>query len=209
MLFPLVKDAIIAALIAGQGAEFVTTEFQKQGKGAKEIKDKSRIATVFYAGGQFGKAMRSTGPTNHETTFKIELTVAQEAEVDLAVLNSPTATPAQKVTALNGLENAAKLADDSIDELFEKVYEILMDGLNYDFGLNKGIISDRMVNNFGKDEPVPRGDLVVLTGSAILTLNIAEQVPGNNIDTSAFDKAIQTGILQPDEPLLGAVETSG
>jgi len=124
-------------------------------------------------------------------TFRIELVASKAATVDVATLESSTSTAAQKATALAALQNAASLADDSLDDLFSVAYNVLMD--NSDLDLGPGIVvSSRWVGGFRKDAPHPRGDLVTMVGSADFTCSYFEELSGDealNVD--------EFGIIQP------------
>lgn len=138
-----------------------------------------RTIQVFYSSGDFPKsAGRQTGPAQHNMTFSIGLTVSAPAKVDLSVINNPSSTPAQISAALLALQEGAAVADNLFDELAEIVYQILMDGNNFDLGLPVGSVSKRWVENMRKDTPAPEGALVVLTGVVQYSCNAAEDILG-------------------------------
>lgn len=179
MTFQTLKFSIINILgLVAAANGFQVIGFQRQGKGAIEVEDDSRFVQVFYSSGQFTAGRRVRGPVQHDVTFKLEFTVSKAARCNLSVLSDPGAQPSDKSTALGALIEASDLADVSLDELFRNVYQIIMDGRNYDLGLTKGDVANRWISDFQKDEPAPNGELVVLTGSANLTCRVIEEVPG-------------------------------
>lgn len=180
MNFRIIKDSIINILGTAETGRFQTTGFQRQTKSAEEVIDNNRRVTVYYSSGSFPKnAGRNTGPVQHDITYRIELTVSKSARGNLAIINNPSSTPAQIAAAIDAVQEASQLADESIDELWEIIYQILMDARNIDMGLTVGTVANRWLDSFQKDEPRPKGELVVLTGSANLTLRTAEQVTGD------------------------------
>ncbi|KPK96010.1 hypothetical protein AMJ80_02395 [bacterium SM23_31] len=180
MNFRLIHDSIINILGLAEAGRFQTIGFQRQTKAVEEAVDNSRMVTVFYSAGNFPKTSAGlTGPVQHDITFRVELLVAKPATADIATINNPASTPAQKLAALAALQEAAQRADGSMDELIEIVYQILMDARNVDMGLPVGTVASRWIPSFQKDEPRPKGDLVQLTAAATLTLRTAEQIAGD------------------------------
>lgn len=180
MNFRTVNQAIIDTLGAAAAGRFQVVGYQRQVKSAQEVKDNSRMVQSFYAAGDFPKsAGRQTGPVQHNMTFSIGLTVSAPARVNLAAINDPNATAGQIATALAALQEGADAADILFDELAEIVYQILMDGRNFDLGLSKGTLSKRWINSIRKNQPAPEGALVVLTGTIEYSCNTVEDIPGD------------------------------
>ena len=184
MIFETVKSSIVSILGTDGSGLFQTVGFQRQSVAAEQVLDELRQVQVYYSRGDMPKrAGRNTGPVHHDATYRIEMTVSKAAVGDLSTLDNPSATPAQLATALSNFTEATAEADSSLDELIGFVYQILMDGENYDMGVTKGTVSNRWVTNIQKDTPQPRGSLVVLTGAMDLNLRIAEPVTGLDAST--------------------------
>jgi len=179
MNFRVVNKAITCLLGKSAAGRFRVVGFQGQGQDASEIRNNKRLAQSYFSSGQFPKSSgRFTGATQHEMTFTIGLSVTSSAKANLNAINNVNATPSQIASALGQLQEGAAEADILMDELFEMVYQILMDGRNVDLGLPVGTISSRWINQLQKDEPQPQGDLVVLTGSVQYTCQTVEAVTG-------------------------------
>jgi len=178
MEFQIVKDSIINNVLGpAQGGQFQTIGFQRQVKSANETLDNLRTAQVFYIGGTFPKsAGRQSGPVQHDAQFRVELVVSKGTAIDLDVINDPMASNFDRATALSELQEASDAADDSLDDLFSLVWNILMAGPNIDMGLPAGTVSSRWIDAYKKDMPVPRGEFVILTGSMTLTMRMAEEI---------------------------------
>lgn len=182
MNFRLVKAALVNLLGAHAGGHFRVIGYQKEGTGAAEVTDLLRTVQVFYSEGKFPKSGgRVTGPTKHDMTFMIVLTVGSATKIDLSVLDNPASTPAEKAQALTDRQTNFKLIDDSWDELADLVYQILMDN-RYKFldlsGPDDPRIGSRWVTEAEKRDPEPRGGFALMTGSMDYTCNVDEPLTG-------------------------------
>lgn len=180
MNFRTVTDALITLLGDSAADRFTVVGHPRQVTDASEIRASKRRVMVFYGGGDFPKsAGRQTGATQHMLSYNIDLQVAEAAQANLNVITDPNSTAAQITAALAASQEASYLADRSFDELADIVYQILMDGRNFDLGLNKGVISSRWVGSIRKDDAQPFGSLVVLTGRLTYTCQTSEEVVGD------------------------------
>lgn len=180
MQFRLNRDAIESILVAAEAGRYQTVGFQRQNVSADEILDNLRKITVYYSSGLFPKSSGSlVGPTQHDQTFNIDFMASKAAEGDLDVLQNPASTPSQIATALSQFAEASKLVNESIDELIDIAYQVLMDARNIDFGLAPGTIANRWINNIQKNDPLPQGEYVILTASMQLTCRSVEVVTGD------------------------------
>lgn len=181
MNFRTIKDSLINNVLGpAEAGRFQTIGFQRQSKSAEEVKGNLRTAQVYYSSGDFPKSSgRNSGTAQHDVAYRVDLTVSEPAKGDIAVLNNPGATAVQKAAALLAFQEGSQLVDDSLDELIDVVYQILMDARNIDMGLDKGIVASRWISGVQKDQPIPQGDLVVLTGSMRLTLKTPEVIVGD------------------------------
>lgn len=190
MQFQTVRDAIEATLNTDAAARYQVVGYQVRGTSAEE-RTVPTVA-VFYGSGDFPQSGGSIADANkHEATFRLEFTATAASEGDLATLQNPAATELQLATALATFQNAAREADRIFDQLFSDVYGVIMDARNELFGLAVGAVSSRWVGQINKDNPVPKGQVVMLTGSAQLTC-IMEEVALGEIGTVAneFDTVV-------------------
>jgi len=199
MLFRDVKTSLIDKILGpAEAGKFRTVGYQRQSKSALESINNDRSVQVYYIRGEFSKAGgRQTGPTQHDMSFKIDFTVSSPAKGDLSVINDSGSTASQVATAIQKFQVASAIADESLDELFDIVYQILMDARNADMGLSEGLIANRWIGELQKDDPVSRGELVTLTGSATLTMRGAEQVLGA---TGSEGAIIETTVPINEDP---------
>jgi hypothetical protein len=179
MNFQIVRDALITLLGSEAAGRYRTIGYQKRAQSADEVKDLNKSVQVFYRDGDFPKSGGSTdGPTKHDMLFRLELTVSKAAIGPLSVLDNPASTAPELAAAIAGFQDASYLADQSLDQMWDDIYQVLMDARNIDLGMNM-YLGSRWVDSFRKDPPIERGELVVLTGNAQLTCTIDEQVGGD------------------------------
>lgn len=180
MRFRTVSAALVDLLGASAAGRFTVVGYQRQLADASQLRGNNRRVQCYYTSGEFPKSSgRQTGTTQHVLTYNIDLSVSAAAKANLAVINSPNSTPSQIATALAAAQEAAYLADASFDELVDHVYQILMDGRNFDLGLPVGTISKRWVDSVRKDDVEEHGSLVVLTGRLQYTCQTAEDITGD------------------------------
>lgn len=187
MQFRVVKAAVKDVLNTDAAGRYQVVGFQRQGSGSEERK--LPTVTVFYREGDFDKANGSiAGPNQHDVELSVQLMVVTSSKGDLSGLQSAT-TPAELAAALASFSDASETADEALDELADNIYQVLMDPSNEFFGLARGAVSSRWVGNIRKDQPMPRGQSVILTGSVRLTCRVEEQLlsatgtPGTEFDT--------------------------
>lgn len=179
MNFRVISEALTSVLGAAAGGRFAVMGYRRQGSDAAEFRGTGRRVQAYYASGDFPKSSgRLTGDTQHMLTYHVDLSVSAAATMDLDAINNPNATPSQIAAIMAAGLDANFRADQSFDDLLELVYQILMDGRNFDLGLPTGTVSSRWVGSIQKDDPQPRGALVMLTGRLQYTCQTAEVITG-------------------------------
>jgi hypothetical protein len=179
MNFELIRDSLKQLLVDAAAGRFRVIGHQLQGQDAGAMEGSDRSVQVYFFRSEFPKGKGSTtGPVMNEITFNLELSVSAAAEGDLAPILDPGSTALELKAAIESFKEATELANTSLDELARIVYQIVMDARNIDLG-HASVVADRWVLNIQKDEPIPRGELVVLTGIMSLTCAIDEQLAGD------------------------------
>lgn len=208
MTFRTLKANLEEILVAAAAGRYQVVGYEIQGTGAGEVLGSNRRVQIFYESGDFplGKAGRQ-GPTQHEITFRIGLTLSATSKGDLATIDSGAATPAQKAAALAAFQDAAGEADTAMDEFLDIIYQILMDKNNEDIGTAGPpfIVSSRWVSGMIKDIPLSQGEFVVLTGSLSYTCQAIETivgVAGTPVGTEPFNQT--TDLVGDDIEKTGA-----
>ena len=191
MFFRQVAQSLTTILGSAESGRYQTVGFQRQSKSAEEMDGVKRFVQVYYQSSSYPKeGGRLNGPTQNDMTIQVLLTVSEQATADLSVLEGPESSPAAVASALSASQEASYNANESMDELAEIVYQILMDADNLELGLSIGEVSNRWVESFNKDEPLSKGQYVVITGSYTLTCRVAEEITGDNSaaeETKIFD----------------------
>ena len=197
MEFRTVKIAIQEILGDAANGRFRVVGYQKQSKNAGTISGNNRLVQVYYTEGQFPKNnSRQFGSKTHEITIDIDISCSAHAQGDISVLESETSTSEQKATALLAIKTAAELADNSVDEVIEYVYQILMDTRNIDAGLPVGTVTNRWIDRIQKDTVLESGALVVKTANMKYTCRLQEDVSGdigNEPETVIINSDITSG----------------
>ena len=181
MNFRLIKNNLVNKILGpAANSRYRVVGFQEQSKNAAEVLDCLLEVKVYYSSSDFSRSGgRASGPVQNDVIYRVELTVSKGAEVDLSVINNPGATASALAIAIAEFGTASELADNSIDELFEIVYQILMDARNIDIGFDKGVVANRWVSRMQKNEPVPMGEYLILTGSIDFQLRTVEELLGD------------------------------
>jgi hypothetical protein len=193
MKFQLVLDALVNKVLGPAEKNcFRTIGYQDQKRAAEEVLDNLRTVQVFYDGGNFPKSGGAqTGPQSHDVIIAIELTVARAIRGDLQTIESGTVP--QKIRALAAMKSASKLAEDSVNDLIDIVYNILMDGRNIDLQLPEGVVSNRWIQTIEKKSISDQGEYVVLSATMNMSLRVSEEPSGDKgvpITTDAFDNTV-------------------
>lgn len=209
MMFREVKKSIVDLLGDNADGRFRVIGYKKQNKSAGAVVDNKRLVQVYYADGQFSKsAGRMRGPKSHDINLDIDITASAKAKGDISALLSDTATETQKALALSEIRTAAELADESVDETIDAVWNILMDARNTDAGLDRGEVSNRWIERIQKDTTVENGDLVVKTANLRYSCRVQEDPAGdigNEPDTVIYDASIRTAsaaAIETEAPVL-------
>jgi hypothetical protein len=179
MEFQVVKQKLVEVLGAGSNGLFKVIGYQKQGYAGESLKGVNNTVQVFYDAGNFPQTSAPYSlEIKHNLTFRLELMVAAPSTGDIDILNNPDSTDQERAGAITGIQNAAGVADEKLDNLFARVYQILMKAQNIDLSLPKYSISSRWIPSFRKDKPSERGDLVILTGLIEYICSVKENVEG-------------------------------
>ena len=198
MNFRTIKAAIVQIFGDAEASRYQTIGFQRQSKNAAEVLGSNRFIQVFYSSGDFPESGGSrSGTKNHETTYRIELTASASSKIDLSIL--ATGTESQKSAAIAAHLEASEEVDNSIDELIDIAYQVIMDNNNLDLGLSIGTISNRWISNIQKDTPPNQGEYVIMTASMSLTLRTTEEVTGDTGTTPATVEMDTTIKYQEDQ----------
>jgi hypothetical protein len=206
MNFRVVNQAILDTLGLSAAGRFTVVGYRRQGKDSEEIRGNKRMVQSFFSSGSFPKSSgRLVGPTQHQMTFNLSMSVSAPARADMNAINTPGATPQAISAALAAMTEAASEADNLLDELAELVYQILMDGRNLDIGLPVGTVSNRWVDSINKNDPLPQGSLVVLTGVMQFTCQTVEH-PAGDVGTVANN--ITTTVDMPGDTIQSTAVTA-
>ena len=221
MTFISIKKGIVSTLLANATAgQYQVLGYQKNHHDAEKISEYNRVVTVYFNAGTFAPGSRpQAGVAQHDMTFEIRLLVAANAPVDLSVIDDPNATPGEIATASAAYRDAGQHADDLMDDFWSRIWNILADPVNKNFGLADGIIAQVPgafpLGDFQKSDMGREGAQAILAGTAVLKLRCTETpagetgVPLVGIESHvAISTDIENETIDPDQPALN-VDTEG
>lgn len=199
------KTALVTLLGEQANGRFRVIGYQRQSKGADELTHFNRLVQVYYTDGDFPKSKgRRTGSKTHDASFDIDMSASAPAQCDTNILDDPNSTPQQKAATLLAVREAAEMADISLDETIDAVWNILNDARNQGLGLPIGDIASRWTPKIQKDTTLERGDLVVRTGKIQYTCTLQETCLGD-IGVIPATSIIDTEIPVNDTPGAGVI----
>lgn len=175
--------------------------------GADYLKGSYRLVEVYNTEGTFPRNRSGFGGSvMHEVTTAIDLTVSAQAQLDLSVIDDPSASAAAVAAALTASQKAIGVADTAMDEFIDTVYQLLMDNRNRTMGLATGTIADRWVATWRKSKPMTRGSMAVCNATMDLTYSANEDILGTTPVAATAGEALRGTIettTNEDDPLLG------
>jgi len=184
MKFRLIKAALEEILADNAAGRYRVIGHQERMVDAEANLDMSRSIQIFYQRGEFFNSQNMVGPYDHKMFFRVEMNVAKAAEGDIASIDSAT-DPSQIMAAIGTFQNASRLADDSWDELFEHVFQIIMSPIYLDFKLEPTdenptgfLVSSRKISEIKKESPLSWGEFVLVSGGFDIECRITEDVVG-------------------------------
>jgi len=185
MRFREVKEALITlignAADAGDGDRYRTLGYQSQAEAASQNLNSDRSVQVIYQRGELPKSGGYVaGPFLHNMTFSVQMVVSKATKGDVATLEASESTALQRASALAGFQKAAALADDSLDELIDIVFQVIQRADNIDLGDSEPVAS-RWLSDIQKNEIAEHGELVIATASMTLTASVSEDVLGASV----------------------------
>lgn len=188
---PIVREALLTLLASEAAGRYTVSGYQKQSQGAEAVSDDLRMVTAYYKTGQFPKGSSgwSQGPHRHEMTFAVELLLSASANMDLSIIENEAASAVARQAALSASIEAGKKADELWDELAGIIWDILMDPRNQDLGVG---VQERWVSGMQKDNVVPHGEFVVLSGTIDYTCRATEIPSGETgVAVASIDASLK------------------
>lgn len=191
MLFRTVKARLVTILGNAASGNYRVYGYQSQSTDALTTIGDNRKVAVHYRSGSFPRSAASQrGPVRHEMEFQIELLVSAQASGNVSALEDPDSSDAQRAAAIAAFIPAAKAADESMDELIDAVYQVLMDNeaIYLDDGVSGDLkVANRWISRVQKDDPLPSGGLAVLTANLTYNVVAMETITGAAaLDDMAF-----------------------
>lgn len=183
-----------------------------QSKNAVAIDQKGkRMVQVYLSGFQIPSNERSGLNTETELmcTATVRLTVVEKSQLDLSVFSDPSATDQDRANAFAAGYDAEKVADDAMDDLAGRLFDLIMGGEGEWFGneTNEYQIADRWGDDFTKESLPREGSYIVMNGY----FNVRFRVPEIPLGATPVVGNIISGVVDiqnnDGDPL--EIETTG
>jgi hypothetical protein len=194
MRFQTVRDSLIQLLGDLSFGNFRVLGYPEHRQDSRALSGLDRVVQVFYSGGEFPLSEGSSfGYSCHHVEFALNLMVSGYAECDLSVIENSNSTPSEIRDAIADSMITGQKVDESLDDLINLVYQIIMGADHSDLGDNDPVGS-RWVNKIKKDPPVSHGDMVVATAVMTLTCKLEESLTGLDVtECESISMELDTG----------------
>lgn len=157
---------------------FKVVGYQNQMKSAEEI-SALPLVQFFSWNAQTPKELGSLqGPLYDEMTYVVWITVAASATADLHVLRDLNATDEDRALALLRGSPSGMRSNKLLNKIIAAVRNIIMDARNREFDMPKGIVSNRWVSGWTKNDALLDGQFLTLTASMQINCRIKEDITG-------------------------------
>lgn len=176
MSFIDVQNNIVSFLGTQAGSSFTVIGYTPDSKGADKI-NTSKQLTIVYRHGDNPKSSNSiSNDIDHHCRFRVVLTVASNAKLDLSVIDNPNSSPAQIAAAIANRQTADYLVNKAWDAFYLTVFGIIMKPENRFLGNQDFHIADRWIPSVDKGDAEFNGSTAVLTGMFYLELRCIEDL---------------------------------
>ena len=170
------KDAIVTLLGNNAAGRFVVIGYKTQAQSSEETRDDYRSVQVFLFYGGFPKNKRN-GPYSHDLKIRVDITASKASKADLSVLEDAESSEAEKITAINEMQNSSDLVENSSLECLGFVFDILADSQQNDFGFGD-TVSNKKIIDWTNHGPVKYGKFTTNTISLNISVSVEEPVIG-------------------------------
>lgn len=179
MRFQNIKTALIQLLGDNAADLYNVIGYRGQSHAAEESEERRTVQVLFTSGDFPASSSNRNGAKTHDMTFDIILTASSAAaSADLDVIANPDSTALALSRAIENIQNAAENADLAIDEMIDRVWNVIMDARNQNLGITEYRLSSRKIEKITKDATPDKGGLVVKTAGLILKIQASEPVSG-------------------------------
>jgi len=184
MRYQSIQTYLVTLLGAQAASRYRTVGYVDRSIADTEVYNTSKLVSVVYKSGMFPEGLSGhQGPATHECTFNIELLLSQPAKVDVATLESGSATAGERSTALAALQDAKNLANSNLDAFISIIYYILLDNESLDFGLTRSYVGNRWISKIEKADPMYFGDSVISAATITFNVDVQEDFTGDTGDS--------------------------
>ena len=183
--FQKVRDQILQYITANSGGLWYTIGYRGQARNADDQRGQSMIKAVVVGLAPDKGASSMNGEKTCRVSIDCEITVTAKSTLDIAGLEDVNSSDVHRAEILSEVVDAENNANNTMDEIFARLFDLFMGGDGEWFGLpdNSLTIADRWGDDFRKEKVERYGSTVVLTGYVGLSCTVIE-VPLGAIPTN-------------------------
>lgn len=179
MYFRQIKTALEQLLIDKAAGRYRVQGYQIQTRSPEEVEGNNRLVVITYDQGDFpGQGYRSGGSVDHQASYRVALYVSSGSIADIQEITNAENTNGQRQTSLSVTIPGHKIIDDSIDELFEIVFQVILDREDTDLGLGSEAFDKLIISQYQKDDPFEMGGKACISASFQIQAKLNEEITG-------------------------------
>lgn len=118
------------------------------------------------------------GPYKNDAKCIITIIGSAASDIDLSVIEDPSATVEQKQVAIAAMKSAEENAQKLIEYAIHDIFNIINGVDNFDLGQDDGIIKSRSLSGFKVNDKMVSGELVTVFAEMYLDFTVNEDVTG-------------------------------
>ena len=118
------------------------------------------------------------GPYKNDAKCIITIIGSAASDIDLSVIEDPSATVEQKQAAIAAMKSAEENAQKLIEYAIHDIFNIINGVDNFDLGQDDGVIKSRSLSGFKVNDKMVSGELVTVFAEMYLDFTVNEDVTG-------------------------------
>jgi len=194
------KASLVQMLGDKAAGRYRTIGYQPTTQAAETFSNLNRYVSVRFHKGEFPKSINSsTEDFIQNDGFEIKLTVSKSSTADISVIDDPNSSNAQREAAILAALNSDALVDESMDEFYNLIRQIIMTPANRFFQGVENAINDRWLESFTKHDLQSSGEYSVLHASIVLSCQTIEEVTSESGVPLVAIGGLMTVTLDEDE----------
>lgn len=176
-----IRDQIISYIASHSEGLWYTIGYRGQAHNPEDVRGEAVVKVIVVGLSPDRQKSSITGEKTCTLTLSLDITCFATSQIDIATLDDPASTDSERAIAMAGIIEAEWVANDRMDKIFLKLFDLLMGGDGEWFGLenNHLMISDRWGDDFQKEKTERHGSMAVVSGFVSITCSVIETPNGS------------------------------